>query len=168
VLTPDRADDVYRHRFTAAHELGHLLLHSDTAPGDQLFAQVTNPPLDAIREELVTSLASTIGPDHNLLAHEAAACRKVVLPFPVLDNDELAKLVHIAADGDLPGLAFPPRRATPCARCWTTVSPVTRTTTSPPQKARLSREVRRCQSPVSPSPGAVQLAPGARHPGCTR
>jgi Zn-dependent peptidase ImmA (M78 family)/DNA-binding XRE family transcriptional regulator len=34
VLTPDRADDVYRHRFTAAHELGHLLLHPDTAPGD--------------------------------------------------------------------------------------------------------------------------------------
>jgi len=71
----------------------------------QLFAQVTNPPLDAIREELVTSLASTIGPDHNLLAAEPASCRKVVLPFPVLDNDELAKLVHIAADGDLPGLA---------------------------------------------------------------
>lgn len=33
-LTPDRADDVYRHRFTAAHELGHLLLHADTEPGD--------------------------------------------------------------------------------------------------------------------------------------
>src|SRR5215211_4235547 len=71
----------------------------------QLFAQVTNPPLDAIREEIVTSVASTIGPDRNLLAEEPAACRKVVLPFPVLDNDELAKLVHIAADGDLPGLA---------------------------------------------------------------
>ena len=71
----------------------------------QLFAQVTNPPLDAIREELVTSLQSTIGPDTNLLSESPAACRKVVLPFPVLDNDELAKLVHIAADGDLPGLA---------------------------------------------------------------
>ena len=34
VLTPDRANDVYRHRFTAAHELGHLLLHGETAPGD--------------------------------------------------------------------------------------------------------------------------------------
>ena len=34
VLTPDRAKDVYRHRFTAAHELGHLILHGDTAPGD--------------------------------------------------------------------------------------------------------------------------------------
>lgn len=36
VLTPDRANDVYRHRFTAAHELGHLLLHGDAAPGDVL------------------------------------------------------------------------------------------------------------------------------------
>lgn len=34
MLTPDRADDVYRHRFTAAHELGHLLLHSEARPGD--------------------------------------------------------------------------------------------------------------------------------------
>ncbi len=71
----------------------------------QLFAQVTNPPLDAIREELVTSLRSSIGPDTNLLDPSPAACRKLVLPFPVLDNDELAKLVHIADDGDLPGLA---------------------------------------------------------------
>lgn len=36
VLTPDRADDVYRHRFTAAHELGHLVLHGDVEPGDSL------------------------------------------------------------------------------------------------------------------------------------
>ncbi|MBM6399475.1 glutamate synthase large subunit [Phycicoccus sonneratiae] len=69
----------------------------------QLFAQVTNPPLDAIREELVTSLASSIGPEGNLLDAAAAHARQVVLPFPVLDNDELAKLVHINADGDLPG-----------------------------------------------------------------
>jgi Zn-dependent peptidase ImmA (M78 family) len=34
ILTPDRANDIYRHRFTAAHELGHLLLHNDVAPGD--------------------------------------------------------------------------------------------------------------------------------------
>jgi glutamate synthase (NADPH/NADH) large chain len=71
----------------------------------QLFAQVTNPPLDAIREELVTSLESTLGPDTNLLETSPAACRKVVLPFPVLDNDELAKLVHIDDDGDLPGFS---------------------------------------------------------------
>ena len=58
----------------------------------QLFAQVTNPPLDAIREELVTSLASTIGPDANLLAQVPEAANKIVLPFPVLANDELAKV----------------------------------------------------------------------------
>ncbi|AQW50105.1 glutamate synthase large subunit [Streptomyces violaceusniger] len=70
----------------------------------QLFAQVTNPPLDAIREELVTSLISSLGPQGNLLDPTAAACRSVSLPFPVIDNDELAKLIHINADGDMPGL----------------------------------------------------------------
>ncbi|WP_067411283.1 glutamate synthase large subunit [Streptomyces sampsonii] len=70
----------------------------------QLFAQVTNPPLDAIREELVTSLYSTLGPQGNLLEPTAASCRSVTLPFPVIDNDELAKLVHINADGDMPGM----------------------------------------------------------------
>ena len=49
----------------------------------QLFAQVTNPPLDAIREELVTSLAGTIGPEANLLSPGPSSCRQVVLPFPV-------------------------------------------------------------------------------------
>jgi glutamate synthase (NADPH) large chain len=69
----------------------------------QLFAQVTNPPLDAIREEIVTSVALTIGPEQNLLAPSAASCRQIVLPFPVLDNDELAKIIHIDDDGDMPG-----------------------------------------------------------------
>ncbi|MEU5823542.1 glutamate synthase large subunit [Streptomyces sp. NPDC047803] len=70
----------------------------------QLFAQVTNPPLDAIREELVTSLRSVLGPSGNLLEPNAASCRSVALPFPVIDNDELAKLIHINADGDMPGM----------------------------------------------------------------
>jgi glutamate synthase (NADPH/NADH) large chain len=70
----------------------------------QLFAQVTNPPLDAIREELVTSLRSSLGPQGNILEPKAASCRSVTLPFPVIDNDELAKLVHINADGDMPGM----------------------------------------------------------------
>ncbi|MFJ9647419.1 glutamate synthase large subunit [Streptomyces sp. NPDC004244] len=70
----------------------------------QLFAQVTNPPLDAIREELVTSLVSSLGPQGNLLEPTAASCRSVTLPFPVIDNDELAKLIHINADGDMPGM----------------------------------------------------------------
>ncbi len=69
----------------------------------QLFAQVTNPPLDAIREELVTSLGATIGPEGDLLAPTAASCRQIALPRPIIDNDELAKLVHANDDGDLPG-----------------------------------------------------------------
>ena len=70
----------------------------------QLFAQVTNPPLDAIREELVTSLYGSVGPEGNLLDPTSASCRQVVLPFPVLTNDELVKLRHINRDGDHPGL----------------------------------------------------------------
>src|SRR6185437_2072993 len=69
----------------------------------ELFAQVTNPPLDAIREELVTSLAGSIGPEQNLLAPSPASCRQIVLPNPVIDNDDLAKIWHVNADGDLPG-----------------------------------------------------------------
>ncbi|MEI6844033.1 MAG: glutamate synthase large subunit [Actinomycetes bacterium] len=69
----------------------------------QLFAQVTNPPLDAIREELVTSLGGSIGPEHNLLDPGPASCRQIELDFPVIDNDELAKIIHVNADGDHPG-----------------------------------------------------------------
>ncbi|MDO8310230.1 MAG: glutamate synthase large subunit [Actinomycetota bacterium] len=71
----------------------------------QLFAQVTNPPLDAIREEIVTSLSSIIGPEGNVLEPTPAHCRQVVLPFPVIDNDELSKVLHINQDGDQPGFA---------------------------------------------------------------
>ncbi|WP_323100156.1 glutamate synthase large subunit [Intrasporangium sp. YIM S08009] len=71
----------------------------------QLFAQVTNPPLDAIREELVTSLGTFMGPEGNALSASPAHARQLVLEFPVIDNDELAKIVHINADGDLPGYA---------------------------------------------------------------
>jgi glutamate synthase (NADPH) large chain len=71
----------------------------------QLFAQVTNPPLDAIREELVTSLFGSIGPEQNLLDPSPASCRQLVVPFPVIDNDELAKILHINEDGDMPGFS---------------------------------------------------------------
>ena len=71
----------------------------------QLFAQVTNPPLDAIREELVTSLSGSIGPEQNLLEPSAASCRQIVVPFPVLSNDDLAKITHVNEDGDLPGFS---------------------------------------------------------------
>ena len=69
----------------------------------QLFAQVTNPPLDAIREELVTSLGGSIGPEHNLLDPGPASCRQIALDFPVIDNDELAKIIHVNSEGDRPG-----------------------------------------------------------------
>jgi glutamate synthase (NADPH) large chain len=71
----------------------------------QLFAQVTNPPLDAIREELVTSLGRTLGPEGNLLAPTPASCRMVHLPYPVISNTDLAKIVGINDDGDMSGFA---------------------------------------------------------------
>nr|WP_246853374.1 glutamate synthase large subunit [Naasia sp. SYSU D00948] len=61
----------------------------------QQFAQVTNPPLDSIREEVVTSLGTALGPEGNLLTSVPEHARRVVLSFPVIDNDELAKIQHI-------------------------------------------------------------------------
>jgi len=71
----------------------------------QLFAQVTNPPLDAIREEIVTAVGSTIGPESNLLSPGPESCRQLVLPFPIIDNDELAKIIHANDSGEQLGLA---------------------------------------------------------------
>lgn len=65
----------------------------------QLFAQVTNPPIDAIREELVTSTVSTIGPERNLLNPEPESCRQVKLDTPFLSNEQFAKLRHIRREG---------------------------------------------------------------------
>ena len=85
----------------------------------QLFAQVTNPPLDAIREELVTSMASTIGPERNLLKPEPRSCEQIQIKYPIIHNDQVAKLQHLPptshfrsttlsmlfdASGDGPGL----------------------------------------------------------------
>ncbi|QNE42727.1 glutamate synthase large subunit [Frigoribacterium sp. NBH87] len=61
----------------------------------QQFAQVTNPPLDSIREQVVTSLALGLGPERNLLSATPEHARQVILDFPVIDNDELAKIQHI-------------------------------------------------------------------------
>ncbi|GAB2641952.1 glutamate synthase large subunit [Prescottella soli] len=77
----------------------------------ELFAQVTNPPLDAIREEIVTSLRRVMGPEQNLLEPTAASCRQIVLSWPVLDNEELGKIIDINADGDCPGFAATVLRA---------------------------------------------------------
>ena len=64
----------------------------------QLFAQVTNPPLDAIREVLVTWMGSTIGPERNLLEPEPESCRQIAITYPVIYNEQLAKLRTLPAD----------------------------------------------------------------------
>jgi glutamate synthase (ferredoxin) len=65
----------------------------------QLFAQVTNPPIDCIREELITSTETAIGSERNLLMPSPEHARLVELKSPILTNEEFAKLKHI----DLPG-----------------------------------------------------------------
>jgi len=65
----------------------------------QLFAQVTNPPLDGIREKLVTQVATTIGPEGNLLEPTPESCRRIKINSPVITNEELAKI----RDVNLPG-----------------------------------------------------------------
>src|SRR6266498_2441904 len=82
----------------------------------QVFAQVTNPPLDAIREELVTSMASTIGPEGDLLDPRPESCHQIKIKYPVIDNDQLAKLRHLYYPGfrslTLP-MVFDPRKDGP-------------------------------------------------------
>ncbi|RMB58780.1 glutamate synthase large subunit [Tessaracoccus antarcticus] len=68
----------------------------------QLFAQVTNPPLDAIREELVTSLTTKIGPERNLLDPVPEAAHLITMTRPILDSEQLAKIVRLS-DGTVPG-----------------------------------------------------------------
>ena len=69
----------------------------------QLFAQVTNPPLDAIREEVVTSLQGVIGPEGDLLSPDENSCRQIVLQQPILRNHELAKLINLDPDEEING-----------------------------------------------------------------
>nr|ABP43596.1 glutamate synthase (NADH) large subunit [Mycolicibacterium gilvum PYR-GCK] len=69
----------------------------------QLFAQVTNPPLDAIREEVVTSLQGAMGPEGDLLNPGPESCRQIVLPQPILRNAELSKLICVDPDHEIRG-----------------------------------------------------------------
>ncbi len=71
----------------------------------QLFAQVTNPPLDAIREELVTSVCGVIGPEGNVLQPGPASCRQIFLPHPVITDAELDKLIEVDGPGGLDDFA---------------------------------------------------------------
>ncbi len=61
----------------------------------QMFAQVTNPPLDAIREELVTSLRSFMGPESNLFEPTERSCSMIELDSPIITNTQLVQLLHI-------------------------------------------------------------------------
>ncbi len=65
----------------------------------QLFAQVTNPPIDSIREEIITSAETTIGAERNLLKPEPESCHLIELKTPILSDAELAKLKHISEGG---------------------------------------------------------------------
>ena len=72
----------------------------------QLFAQVTNPPIDCIREEIVTSAKTTIGPERNLLKPTPESCHLIALKSPILTNEELAKLKHVA-EGEFKSITIP-------------------------------------------------------------
>ena len=71
----------------------------------QQFAQVTNPPLDSIRESIVTSMRCGLGPERNLLQATPGHAAQVTLEFPVIDNDELTKIEHIKLEGGAPATA---------------------------------------------------------------
>jgi len=66
----------------------------------QLFAQVTNPPLDAMREEIITATLSWIGPEGNLLERSPQSCHQIVVEHPVLRNEELAQLASLNGGSD--------------------------------------------------------------------
>ena len=65
----------------------------------QLFAQVTNPPIDCIREELITSAETRLGSEGNLLVAQPSAARRVELKWPVLTNEEFAKVRRLDRPG---------------------------------------------------------------------
>src|SRR5208283_4994948 len=65
----------------------------------QLFAQVTNPPIDPIREEIITSTETMVGSEGNLLKPTPESCRMIKLEHPILTNEELEKLRHVNRHG---------------------------------------------------------------------
>ncbi|AZA08873.1 glutamate synthase large subunit [Corynebacterium pseudopelargi] len=68
----------------------------------QRFAQVTNPPLDSIREKPVTSMFTLLGAQSDVLNPDAEAARRIHMDRPIIDNHELATLIHANDDGDWP------------------------------------------------------------------
>ncbi len=72
----------------------------------QLFAQVTNPPIDSIREELVMSTEAMLGPEQNLLDETPEQCHQLKLPHAVVSNKDLEKIRHIN-EGKLKATTLP-------------------------------------------------------------
>ncbi|MCL1470379.1 glutamate synthase large subunit [Argonema antarcticum] len=72
----------------------------------QLFAQVTNPPIDSIREEIITSSETTIGSEGNLLKPKPESCHLIELKTPIISNEELAKLKYIN-EGNFKSITIP-------------------------------------------------------------
>ena len=73
----------------------------------QLFAQVTNPPVDAIREEIVMMTEAAIGPEANLLEPGPESCRQLELPSPILSNDELERIRALDGVNGLRSVTLP-------------------------------------------------------------
>ncbi len=107
----------------------------------QLFAQVTNPPIDPLREGLVMSLMTFTGKQRNLLDETPEHCRQLKLPHPILTNDDIERLRAVEAgrlQGGHAAGAVRRRRATTRAgrcsgasrRCWST-RPRRRSATAP-------------------------------------
>ncbi len=65
----------------------------------QLFAQVTNPPIDALREEIITATETMMGSEGDLLTPTPQSCRQIKLKYPIIDNGELSKILNIDKEG---------------------------------------------------------------------
>ncbi|MCQ6276972.1 glutamate synthase large subunit [Bacillus sp. V3B] len=72
----------------------------------QLFAQVTNPPIDAIREKIITSVVTTIGPERNLVKPEPESCKQIQLQTPILTNSQLEKIRHSSFKSETLSILF--------------------------------------------------------------
>ncbi len=79
----------------------------------QMFAQVTNPPIDAIREKIITSVVTTIGPENNLIKPGPESCRKIQIPTPILTNGQLNKLYQSSFKSETLSILFSAASAVP-------------------------------------------------------
>ena len=136
----------------------------------QLFAQVTNPPIDPIREEMVMSLISYIGTERNILDEAPENCHTLKLPHPLLSNTELEKLRRVSR-GDLLATTLP--TSVPCCggRGWLKARPgravptriagcPVRVHAADPLRSRSGPEL--CADPQPAGDGCGAQSPGSR------